>query len=482
MDAQQQAELREGLVAGFSRVTQESQSRMESQIRRSRDWMIEDGTMKEMINKNEREREDKAQKVNTPWPTLAQEARYGLAGDFVSAIEPHTESDPVAILIQILTSFGNVIGKGPHFLAEAAVHSMNLFSVLVGDTSKGRKGTSQSNCKRVFEAVESEWSSKRVLSGLSSGEGLIWAVRDPIYKTEAIKDRQHRVVDYQEVQIDSGVSDKRLLVFESEFASTLKVMSREGNTLSATMRQAWDGEDLRIMTKNSPGHSTGSHISVMGHITRDELLRNLDSTEAANGFANRFLWVCVRRSKFLPDGGEIHKVDFEPLHRRLSAAIEKARSVKAIRRNETARQIWCAVYPSLSGGKPGLLGAVVSRAEAQVMRLACLYALLDGETVVRPDHLNAALALWAYCEESVRYIFGKSLGDPVADEILRALRAAASKGLTRTEIRDLFSRHQTNKVSAALDWLESQGMIAKRDEETGGRTAERWFLCGYEPQ
>src|SRR5262249_45495007 len=156
----------------------------------------------------------------------------------VSAIEPHTESDPVAILIQILTSFGNAIGKGPHFLAEAAVHSMNLFAVLVGDTSKGRKGTSQSNCKRVFQAVDPEWSSKKVLSGLSSGEGLIWAVRDPIYKTEPIKDRQHRVVDYQEVQIDSGVSDKRLLVFEPEFASTLKVMARDGNTLSATMRQA----------------------------------------------------------------------------------------------------------------------------------------------------------------------------------------------------------------------------------------------------
>jgi hypothetical protein len=33
------------------------------------------------------------------------------------------------------------------------------------------------------------------------------------------------------------------------------------------------------------------------------LLRLLKDTEAFNGFANRFLWICVRRAQLLPDGG-----------------------------------------------------------------------------------------------------------------------------------------------------------------------------------
>src|SRR4029453_2896452 len=120
-------------------------------------------------------------------------------------------------------------------------------------------------------------------SGLSSGEGLIWAVRDPIEKQQPIKEGG-RVVDYQLVTEDAGVTDKRLLVIESELASTLKVMAREGNTLSPVMRQAWDGHDLRTLTKSSSARATAPHISIIGHITRDELRRYLEATEAANGF------------------------------------------------------------------------------------------------------------------------------------------------------------------------------------------------------
>ena len=91
----------------------------------------------------------------------------------------------------------------------------------------------------LLSAQDETWRHSCIQSGLSSGEGLIWAVRDAIFKTERAKEKGV-VCDYQEVKVDAGVTDKRLLVIESEFASTLKVMAREGNTLSATIRQAWD--------------------------------------------------------------------------------------------------------------------------------------------------------------------------------------------------------------------------------------------------
>ena len=92
-------------------------------------------------------------------------------------------------------------------------------------------------------------------------------------------------------------------------------MARDGNTLSAIIRDAWDRGDLRSMTKNSPAVATGALISIVAHITLQELRQELTGTDAANGFANRFLFACVRRSKCLPDGGE---VDLSPLASRLA--------------------------------------------------------------------------------------------------------------------------------------------------------------------
>src|SRR5207247_3820982 len=118
-----------------------------------------------------------------------------------------------------------------------------------------------------------------------------------------------RIKEDQMVVTDQGVTDKRLLTYEPEFASTLKVAGRDGNTLSARIRLAFDLGDIGTLTKNSPIKATNAHISLIGHVTKDELLRYLDSTEMANGFANRILWICVQRSKLLPEGGQIVDVD-----------------------------------------------------------------------------------------------------------------------------------------------------------------------------
>jgi hypothetical protein len=409
------------------------------------------------------------------WPVLDGAALHGLAGEIVRTLEEHTESDRVAILVQLLVAFGNCLNRAPHFLAEADQHCMNLNAVLVGVTSKGRKGTSWGHTRRIFQRVDPDWVSTRILNGLSSGEGLIWAVRDEITKEEAIRDKGRVTDQFQTVVIDRGVTDKRLLVLESEFASTLRVMARDGNTLSAVIRQAWDSGDLRTMTKNSPAQSTGAHISIVAHITKDELCRLIDTTEASNGFCNRFLWLCVRRSKLLPEGGYLLDQAIDPLVRRLAQAVQFGRGVGEIKRDEAARTQWRAVYPTLSEGKLGLLGGVVSRAEAQVMRLACLYSLLDMSYVVTPVHLQAALALWEYCEASAKYIFGQRLGDPIADELLSALRKN-NEGMTRTDIRDWFGRNRkAYEIDRALSLLAKQGLARREESQSGGRPIERWL-------
>ena len=410
------------------------------------------------------------------WPEpLAPEAVHGLTGEVVRTIEPHSEADPAAILLQFLVAFGSAVGRGPHFTVEADRHGTNLFAVFVGETSKGRKGVSWGQAKRIVAAADPEWEN-RIASGLSSGEGLIWQARDPIEKREPIR-KDGRVQDYETILVDEGVTDKRLLVFEGEFAATLRVLSRDGNTLSAVIRNAWDTGNLSTLTKNSPARATGAHISIVGHITRAELLRYLDDTEAGNGFGNRFLWACVRRSKALPEGGSLLWDDLVPLADRVREATKSAATVGELRRDDKARAIWHEVYPQLSQGKPGLLGAMIARSEAQVMRLACIYALLDLSSLIQQEHLLAALAVWEYCESSARFIFGDSLGDPVADQILQAIRQAP-RGLTRTEIRDLFKRHKRKEqIDRALGILVSQNLVRGSPEATGGRHAERFSAC-----
>ena len=253
-------------------------------------------------------------------------------------------------------------------------------------------------------------------------------------------------------------------------------MNREGNTLSPIIRQAWDGKTLRSLTKNSPAVATGSHISIVGHVTATELRHLLSETEAANGFGNRFLWCAVRRSKELPEGGALRAVDLDAVGRRLQAALAFARTVGEIKRDEYARGLWREVYHDLSKGLPGMLGAVTARAEAHVTRLSMIFALMDQAREIGEVHLRAALALWAYCADSARYIFGtERLGNTTADEILGGLRGSP-QGLTRTQIRDLLGRHvREGATAAALGELQSAGIARCENRATRGRPVEVWF-------
>jgi hypothetical protein len=450
------------------------------------DWLAAGGTKAELLKIVEAAPEwaDPNPTASVPSvPTFAEprwpdppgkEAFHGLAGRIVHAIEPASEADPAAMLVQTLVAYGNVIGRAAHFVVEADLHHGNEYAVVVGRTSKARKGTSWGRIERLFKEAQERWVAERVQSGLSSGEGLIWSVRDPILKQERIKQRGE-AARYEEVEADPGIADKRLLIYEPEFCNVLKQTERQGNTLSAILRNAWDGRDLRSMTKNSPAKATGAHVSLCGHITADELRRYLTATETANGFANRFMWFCADRSKHLPEGGTIDPAAWDGLRAELAEAIAFATSAGLVTRDEPARQVWREVYGDLSEGKPGLAGALLARAEAHVLRLALLYALLDRSQVIKAEHLLAALALWDYAERSVYFIFGDSMGDPVADDLLRMLRSDPA-GLTRNQMMDLFGRHaSSDRIGRALGMLLQHRLARMEKEATGGRSAERWF-------
>jgi hypothetical protein len=311
-------------------------------------------------------------------------------------------------------------------------------------------------------AVDPDWA---IASGLSSGEGLIYHVRDRIERTDLATGEPELV--------DEGVTDKRLLVMETELATALGRMARDGNTLSSVLRDIWDHGDLRTLTKNSPLKATGAHLSLVGHITDEELRRLLTDIAMANGFGNRILWVCVRRAQLLPDGAGVEDRLLLPLVQELRAVVAAAARIGRMTRDDETTATWRDVYADLSRERDGLVGALLGRAEAQTLRLSCVYALLDQSPVIRPAHLEAALAVWAYCEASVLYLFGGRLGNPIADALLDALRHSGRR--SRTQIRDLFGRTTSaDQIQEALSMLDRAGLAQRGSRETGGRPEEYW--------
>lgn len=403
---------------------------------------------------------------NTPaWPALNAAALHGLAGNVVDLIGPHTESDPVALLLQFLVSFGNAIGRNPFYQVEGDKHYTNEFVVLVGQSSKGRKGTSAGRIRQLFDVADPEWVRDHTGGGLSSGEGLIWEVRDPIYK----------MVKGEEELQDKGVTDKRLLCTETEFAQALTVMQRTGNTLSRTVRDLWDRGNVRSMTKNSPAKTTGAHVSIVGHITTDELRGLLDNVSVMNGFANRFMFGCVKRARILPHGGNIDPRDTQLVGTTLLARMNDASRVGQVTMTAETASDWSHIYSDLSEGAEGIMGAICGRAEAHTIELAMIYALLDGKSQIEPAHLTAALAVWDYCEASARYIFGNATGNPIADEVLRALLDAGEDGLSRTDLRDLFGRNRSaSAIDGALQVLLRAKKVRTYQARTDGRPREMW--------
>ena len=308
------------------------------------------------------------QRRESPEP-LSALAYHGPLGELVRILEPQTEADPAAILLQLLAAFGSIVGSGPHAIGGGRHHA-NLFVAVIGKTAKARKGVSIFEALRVFRlfTVGETWIARRVLGGLSTGEGIVSAVRD------AGDD-------------DDGEGDKRALFREEELARILSAASRQGSTLSSVLRQAWDSAPLGIVTKAQRMHCAEPHVSVIAHCTRHELAGILGGTDVHNGLANRFLWTWATRSKLLPHGGSVGDAELEGIAHEIAAAVEHALGLgdTSVPWSDDARDLWAKGYEELSRERPGSLGAILARAEAHVIRLSLIFALADQS---RSRHLR----------------------------------------------------------------------------------------------
>lgn len=417
-----------------------------------------------------------------PYPKPIGEAGYhGSLGDFVRRVSDHTEADPNFLLVSAIVAAGNILGRNAHVVTGADRQYMNLFACGVGATGDGRKGSAAGPVELLMRKVDPTYCEFNIESGtMSSGEGFVYRVRDAAY-------RPNEKNKGELVQVDPGITDKRILWRQGEFGGVMQNMKRQGNTLSSQLRLSWDGVNLASVTKNSPCRATNPHISIIANITQNELIKGLE-TEGDNGFANRFMYCCSTRSKELPEGGNMFGLDLDPVASRFLNAIRHAGQMGAVERDEEAKDLWGrndstvkGLYHELTKRRSGMFAATTGRAAPIVLRMALVYAMLDTSKEIKAKHLLAAKEVWRYCEESAQFIFGDSVGDPVADQILAKLRKAGPDGMTRTQISELFQKNRTaDEISRALRQLHGESLSRFEYEKSAskGRPKEVWFATG----
>jgi hypothetical protein len=406
----------------------------------------------------------------TPWPDpLEDVAFYGPLGEFVLAASRQSEADPAAILAMTMSAVSATLDPRTGGYAANAWHPIRLSSVIVGPTAKGRKGSASKIAEAVVRGADPDFV-EHIVEGLSSGEGVIWAIRDAIQKWDLKK--QDWITE------DPGIRDKRLLIIESEFANVLRVLEREGNTLSAVLRRVWDLPSngvLQMVTKTSPARATGAHVVIAGHVTRDELLSYVSRTELINGFANRFLWFAARRQRELPFGEQVDPILVGNFASVVARAIDWSQAGHHMEWSKPAQVTWTDAYHQLGYAGAGMHGAVTARGEPQVLRMTEFFAALDRTRQMSVQHLEAAVAVWAYVDRTCRWIFGDIVGNQHADDILFGLRQGP---MTRTEISQWLGKHvNAAAISRALQLLETAHLarMAMQTAPSGhGRPAEVW--------
>lgn len=392
---------------------------------------------------------------NAPQPTA--ECLYGLIGEVARAGSDGTETNAHAIAANFMAYLSCAVGRGVYLPIGNTRHHARLFCLHIGRSGRGRKGDAVQLVLRIDQALREldvHFAPQIHRGGLSSREGLVALMHDGY--------RQGK----QEIP---AVDDKRLWVVESEFANVLHQGRREGNTLSAALRDCWDGVSLKPATKTNRLYASDPHVCLSGAISPAELTGLMTARELTNGFANRFLMIWAERSQILPFPKATPKVTVDALARKILEILQFVGANQYGQRDNlrlelTAQAQWryAQLYRSKLNEDLGSdpVSAMLERRAPMLLRIAMLFALTDLQTRVEVPHIEAAMAWMQYATASVRYVFCSAAEEAKTVQIInlsnRVLSFLQERGkATRSEISaECFKGHVPKmQIDACLDNL-----------------------------
>jgi hypothetical protein len=386
------------------------------------------------------------------FPKLDARALYGLPGEFVRLVAKHTEADTAAVLAQMLIAYGNLVSTKPYVWTDANKQRTNEYVLIVGDSAVGRKQVGASVANFATHNFDEEWQRRKDTgNGFGSGEAIIATLAD--YASDKMP----------------GTPDKRLVIQEGEFAGILTVANRPGSVLGAILRNAWDCRPLSNNTKEGVLKSlqlrvSEPRISLSAHITKEELKKLLRPVDIDNGFMNRMLVICSRRSQVLPRS-TLHTVDFAPIQNKIRGVYHAALRIEEMVWSAAAAAAFDSLYYYFAENvHRGMLAKLCTRAEAHIVRLSMIYALFDGSATIRYQHLAAACALWQYVEDSMFYIYGDTTS-AYADLIVSMIRVKGP--MSREDTFKEFDKFMPRMdIKTTVDSLVESGQLISVKEPT----------------
>nr|WP_261634602.1 hypothetical protein [Cupriavidus gilardii] len=382
---------------------------------------------------------------------------YGLIGDVARAGSDGTETNACAIAANFMAYLSCAVGRGVYLPVGNTRHHARLFCLHVGRSGRGRKGDAVSLVLRIdqaLRAMDEGFAPQIHRGGLSSREGLVALMHDGY--------RQGRL----EVP---AIEDKRLWVVESEFANVLHQGRRDGNTLSAALRDCWDGVDLKPATKSNRLYASQPHLCLSGAISPSELTGLMSARDLTNGFANRFLLIWAERTRMLPFPKETPQAVVEHLACRTLEVLAFVHANRHDRRDHLRMELspqaqWR--YAQLYRGElnddlgDGVVGALLERRAPMLLRLAMLMALTDLQTRIDAQHIDAATAWIRHATASVRFVFVSAAEEAKLAQVLemsnRVLAFLHERGqATRSQISAECFRGKVTKarIDASLEHL-----------------------------
>lgn len=392
---------------------------------------------------------------NAPQPDA--ECLYGLIGEVAHAGGDGTETNAYAIAANFMAYLSCAVGRNAYLPIGNTRHHARLFCLHVGRSGRGRKGDAVSLVLRIDEALrimDTSFAPQIHRGGLSTREGLAALIHDGY--------RQGR-------QEAPAIDDKRLWVVESEFANVLHQGRRDGNTLSAALRDCWDGVDLKPATKSNRLHASRPHVCLSGAISPTELTGLMSARELTNGFANRFLMIWAERTRILPFPKETPQATVDYLMRKTQSVLSFVQANQHTERDHLRMELTPQAqwrYAQLYRGElndflgDDVISALLERRAPMLLRLAMLMALTDLQVRIDAPHIDAAMAWIRHATASVRYVFVSAADEAklaqisaLSDRVLAFLRN--HRQATRSQISAECFRGKVPKslLDASLEYL-----------------------------
>jgi len=406
---------------------------------------------------------------------VKQEVFDGLLGHIVKSIDPKTEAHPVGVLVSLMGYVTAFLHKPVVKVNWDSEHHVNMFTILVGLSGVGRKGTATRIAENMFAMMFPDMFPLHTTDGIKTSEGLINIFTEG-REVEGSDPPKLTDVGYLS-------HDKRGVWLETEYSKTLRHITNEkSGTIPDIVNQLFDGERIATRTKGRPQQATGVHLSMIGHIPPDNLQRLMSDWELTSGYANRKLWIWVHRTKILGEEKEVHLNTYARQLKEQLLRVEKVGN--PMKFSEEAREYWDKdLYPRLSVPRRGN-SEILVRADTHVPKLASTYALMDTTNEpmaeIKLSHLKSAEALWEYSEASCRRFFDLSekLDNPDLEAIYQYMVDMNVKEITQPELAHIFDSNMHGKRLEAFNKaLARQTLITKKQKTSDtGRAVNTFYL------